>query len=110
MGQHSDTSRIRRFAFVALWIYLLLLGVSHVVRRLTPPLELAPQESAVELSAVDGERRLSDTLSFVYREYPADRPTAPTIVLLHGSPGDKGNFDDVAPRLAGKFRVIVDLR
>ena len=54
--------------------------------------------------AVDGFR-------LAYDDHPAEDPRAPTVVLLHGWPGDRHDHREVVPLLAGRCRVVVpDLR
>ena len=88
--------------------YLLLLLVSHVLRH--EPTESAvpgPGESLFIARAVDGDKELDGPVGVVYRdEGPADRPDAPVVVLLHGSPGSKEDFAKVVPLLARRYRVI----
>ena len=41
-----------------------------------------------------------------YREWVSDRPDAPVLVALHGYTSHSHSFDEVAPALATRFRVI----
>lgn len=69
----------------------------------------AAPPGAARLSApVDGFR-----LGYDLHEAPASAAAAgtPTVVLLHGWPGDRADYRHVVPRLAGRYRVVVpDLR
>ena len=88
--------------------YGLLLALSHAVRMLEPAVEAGPGESRVLLEAVDGEHRVGRAVPVDYlaRE-PRDRPDAPTVLLLTGSPGRKEDFGAVLPVLAARYRVVV---
>lgn len=44
---------------------------------------------------------------WVYAELPADKPDAPTLVLLHGYTGSKENWYRVATALRGRYRIII---
>lgn len=44
---------------------------------------------------------------WVYTELPADRPDAPTLVLLHGYTGSKENWYRVATALRGRYRIVM---
>jgi len=44
---------------------------------------------------------------WVYAELPADRPDAPTLVLLHGYTGSKENWYRVAMALRGRYRIVM---
>lgn len=44
---------------------------------------------------------------WVYAELPADRPDAPTLVLLHGYTGSKENWYRVATALRGRYRIVM---
>lgn len=44
---------------------------------------------------------------WVYAELPADRPDAPTLVLLHGYTGSKENWYRVATALRGRYRILM---
>src|SRR5512143_629901 len=89
--------------------YLALLAASCVVRhvgRTTPA--PAPDETFVELPAVNGDATLDRTIRVAYEHAePSGDSRAPTVVLLHGSPGGKHDFQHVLPELARRYRVIV---
>lgn len=52
-------------------------------------------------SLVAGDHR------WVYAELPADKPDAPTLVLLHGYTGSKENWYRVATALRGRYRIVM---
>jgi pimeloyl-ACP methyl ester carboxylesterase len=87
-------------------IYLILLGVSHVVRRVGPDAPPPPGPS-VEVRAVQADRLLDRPVRLAYvDEGPAEGGSASTIVLLHGSPGTKNDFDRILPVLRQRHRVV----
>ncbi len=91
-----------------LYGYLILVLASHLVwwlRDTSPP----PREGGVvvQLVRVADGRRVAGTVSMTYRDYPADRPDAPVLVLIHGSPGGLQDFGELAAGLVGHCRVIV---
>jgi pimeloyl-ACP methyl ester carboxylesterase len=55
--------------------------------------------------------RSDDGLSLHYREYPGPTEAAPTIVCIPGLTRNARDFEDLAPRLAARYRVLcVELR
>lgn len=103
----SKTSRRRPVLPILLVGYLLLLGASHLVRRLPREPELGERQS-VELAAVDAEgRRLARPIEVTWLEWGREnRDRAPALILIHGSPGSASNFDGVAPLLAEDHYVV----
>ncbi|HSR54278.1 MAG TPA: alpha/beta fold hydrolase [Acidobacteriota bacterium] len=113
MNASSSPSSRPWLRYLAL-AYLLVLAASHLYRWWTPPplrpaspdslsLRLPPQEgssSPVTISYFDRGplERTSSTVS------PQDTP--PVVILVHGSPGAKGNFRRVIPALARDLRVL----
>lgn len=89
--------------------YLALLAASCVVRHVGRPVPRpASDETFVSLPAVDGDRTLHGTIRLAYEHAePPEDSRAPAIVLLHGSPGGKHDFEQVLPELAKRYRVIV---
>ena len=67
-----------------------------------------PPDYVVNVWAVDGLRLTSAPVRIVYRDFAGVHGgERPTIVLLHGSPGRKEEFDNLAPILARSGRVVV---
>lgn len=102
----ASPSRRRGRWFLA--AYVLLLLASHAVRRLDPVRE-APDsdERVITVHAVEHDAELSTPVQIAFRDQgPPDRPDAPTLVLLHGSPGDNGAFWSLIPTLANEYRVV----
>ena len=55
--------------------------------------------------------RAADRLRLHVRHYPGPRPAAPTVLCLHGLMRNARDFEDLAPRLQARYRVLVpDLR
>jgi pimeloyl-ACP methyl ester carboxylesterase/membrane protein DedA with SNARE-associated domain len=104
----SGGSRRRRLGRWLLAVYLLLLLLSHLVQSTTPDREpLPPDLDAVEVPEWDGDHRLDETVRLAYRRWePEGEPDAPTVLLIHGSPGAGSNFDRLGPLLADHFRVL----
>ncbi len=87
-------------------VYLLLLAASHVTWWLRRgPMPPAEGELATHVPVVAGGEPTEAVTRLVYRDLGPR--SAPVIVLLHGSPGDKENFDDLARELARAHRVLV---
>jgi pimeloyl-ACP methyl ester carboxylesterase/membrane protein DedA with SNARE-associated domain len=110
-GSTSTSSSERKISSKALLIivYLSLLAVSHLVRAVRPA-EHPPQPGTrvATLAAVDGEDQLDRTVLLAYRDSgdPRDARTTP-VLLLHGSPGSKTDFDTMLPGLEGRYRTII---
>jgi pimeloyl-ACP methyl ester carboxylesterase len=101
------TSRSRR-RLVGASVYVGLLVASFVVRSRHPPIVLdGPHERVASTRAVHGERLLPDQIRIVYREFASPSAEASSaIVLIHGSPGHKEDFDELGPMLGERMRVI----
>ena len=92
--------------WVAVGIYLVLLLASHAYRATRPEPPLPDHDRQIELLAFggDGER----SIRLAYDEAgPVGAEPLGTVVLIHGSPGNKENFETVIPVLAQRYRVIV---
>ncbi|MCB1037804.1 MAG: alpha/beta fold hydrolase, partial [Acidobacteria bacterium] len=100
-------TRTRRWLFV----YLLALGLSHGVRVLhTPAAPVRPEDQFLEVPEVGGGTGARGLVKLAYLDdLPAagSSSDAAPVVLIHGSPGDKSNFDGVLPELATHRRVLV---
>jgi pimeloyl-ACP methyl ester carboxylesterase len=61
-----------------------------------------------KVAEVDGEDQLDQSVTLAYRDSgdPEHARTTP-VLLLHGSPGSKTDFDEVVPGLEGRYRTIV---
>ena len=89
--------------------YGLLLAISFVVRsEPRSAVRVDPLEHSTDVSAIDRGRATSARVRMAYHELaPDSRGDVPTMVLLHGSPGRKEDFERLAPILARRFRVLV---
>lgn len=99
----------KRLFFLLLALYLILLVISHIQRFITPhKWEPSPNEAAIQLPEIAGDRITAKQIRLAYADYPSDTPTsAPPIVLIHGSPGDSNDLARLANTLRAKHRVIV---
>jgi pimeloyl-ACP methyl ester carboxylesterase/membrane protein DedA with SNARE-associated domain len=90
----------RRLSFVLIG-WLLLLAISHLVRWRSP-------EPPPQISPPDAQMQTTEQVRLVYRDQgPRD---APAVLLLHGSPGSRHDFDALTPELAVDYRTLaVDL-
>lgn len=101
-----------------LYLYLALLVASNLTRFLvdsTPPLERG--EQVARLQVVDDLERGKEEVRLVYRRHtPLPPPTLedvlgiedyPTVVLLHGSPGNLQDFRGFMEQLPARFQVLV---
>ncbi len=101
--KHVSKRRWRRFLLIA---YFALLVLSYIVRSLDSTIA-GNGELSVTVQEVDDDQRTSKTVRISYREHhPAEGKDRPTILLLHGSPGSKNDFNSLAPALAKQYRVI----
>jgi len=91
---------------VVVAIYLILLGVSHVVRRVGPDAHPPPGPS-IEVRAVQADRLLDRQVRLAYvDEGPGEGESSSTIVLLHGSPGTKADFEGIQSVLRQRHRLV----
>ena len=97
---------MKRRIRVVLAAWLVLLAASHLVRRTghDEPPGTRPPDRAIELAAVDAEGTRGAAVRVVFGD--TGPRNAPAVLLLHGSPGSKADFRSVAPRLAGRYRVV----
>lgn len=88
--------------------YLALLAASHLVGCLRSGApEPGPDARVLELLAVDGDARTDQLVRLVWHDAPAEAGAdAPTLLVLHGSPGSRHDFDGFTRALGGRFRVI----
>ena len=92
-----------------LWCYLGLLLASHVVRLASPTRHPAdPDELIQNVHPVAGDRELNGQALIAYRMFQpaASNELPPTILLVHGSPGDNGEVSALASLLGSSFRTI----
>jgi len=103
---HDGPRRRSRLALAAA-AYLVLLGASHVARRLpgTSPPATPP---GVAVREVDGTRLLDREITVAYTERGPTSPAPQSlpVLLLHGSPGSRRDFTGVIPVLAEPRHVL----
>ena len=89
-------------------IYLVVLGVSHIV-RLTQPNQFTYLEGQqfADVNEMSGTTRLDTTVSLAYLDLEAEDPSAPVLVILHGSPVASSSLMRTVNALKGQFRLIV---
>lgn len=101
----AQKGKRRRWLFLA--VYAMLLLISHLVRAFDVSDPAAGGDSSITTQAVDGESRTDQIVRISYKEYrPAAEKDHPTVLLLHGSPGNNNDFNSLAPLLAKTYRVI----
>jgi pimeloyl-ACP methyl ester carboxylesterase/membrane protein DedA with SNARE-associated domain len=88
--------------------YAGLLVISHLIRATNRFGHNAGREiETAQAQAVKDGQRTAQPVRIAFREYsPGRGPDAPTLILIHGSPGRKNDFDSLAPQLARTYRVI----
>jgi pimeloyl-ACP methyl ester carboxylesterase/membrane protein DedA with SNARE-associated domain len=113
--EKSFWKRIPR-KWLFLFLYALLVCASNAWRDHHPyVLPLAPDQKSEQIrefnsTTKDGEPTCDPTgrdIRIAYRDIAANRADAPTLVLLHGTPGDSRNILSLSEALRGKFRLIV---
>ena len=106
-------SRLARLARGLLWVWALALMASWCWQFLArpqiaavAPLALGNGDRLTTVAEVDGAGNTSGaTVQLAWHE--AGDPEAPTLVLLHGSPGRKEHFKTLVPLLAADYHVMV---
>lgn len=89
-------------------VYGFALVASHRARRHQLEPTIVPPAHAVFLHAIRRDRTESELIRLAYRdESPREGSRLQPIVLLHGSPGRKEDFDRLVTILARDMRVIV---
>ncbi|HEX7023946.1 MAG TPA: alpha/beta fold hydrolase, partial [Gemmatimonadales bacterium] len=97
-----------RYLRILLPGYAMLLAASTVSRTVnhTEPVP-RPGESLVVVGAVEHDRITATPVRIaVFDSGPSGIVAPPTLVLLHGSPGDNGEVTRLARILAAKYRVV----
>lgn len=109
MKTSATTASNRRY-FVSRWwwwlaVYLGLLLASHLVRWQPRRAEKRAPTAPAVVQAVDADLILNSPVTIAYQTFQsaADKPA---LVLLHGSPGQSGDFARLAPALAPDYRLI----
>ncbi|MGH7600759.1 MAG: alpha/beta fold hydrolase, partial [bacterium] len=100
---------VKNWRLVLLAGYVILLALSHVVRRNTPTqAPLTDGKKVVQVEAVAGDAPIDQNVKLAYREFASTtKDSLPVLILLHGSPMGSETFDDLGPALGKSFRVLV---
>jgi pimeloyl-ACP methyl ester carboxylesterase len=110
-------SRFLSWRTILLFFYIALLLTSYVLRWFGPPEDrtLSPVQSRVLVPEVDRDHFTQRKIELAYADFPAVKTTERTsggagdhlpVLLVHGSPGEGGDFDDLAKLMVGKRRLI----
>ena len=107
----ADTAPQRRAlrpGNIAAGLLLAAVAVLAIVLWRDPGLAVRA-EFARQRSALGAERHevMIDGHRVVYVELPADRPDAPTVVMVHGFTGGKENWYRLARALRGQYRMVM---
>ena len=99
----------RRVVLAVVLLYGLLLVIFFVVReRSRSTVAIDPTVHSADVWAVDSGRVTPARVRIAYREFaPRASGNQETVVLLHGSPGRKEDFESLATILARDSRVLV---
>ncbi|MEQ1512928.1 MAG: alpha/beta hydrolase [Lysobacteraceae bacterium] len=97
-----------RWARGANWIAAVILLALAVALWLDPGLVIRAEfaKQRMRLGAASHDIVVDDH-RWTYVELPADKPDAPTLVLLHGYTGSKENWYRVARALKGRYRIVI---
>lgn len=103
------TQKKRVFTFKRLLLlYLIVLGISHLIRIFQPDqFPYIDGQSLVDVYEMDGPEQMDNKVSMAYLDIPANKPGAPTLVILHGSPVASSSLQPIVGALRGQFRLIV---
>ena len=101
----------RRWRWWFALIYLTVLVASHIVAGARSTVKTAGADAAVIVKAIDGEYQVNREVRIAYHEYRpeyhlGEDQAPPTLILVHGSPGDKEDFRSLGPELGKRYRVI----
>jgi pimeloyl-ACP methyl ester carboxylesterase/membrane protein DedA with SNARE-associated domain len=108
MAEDQKSGRKRGWLRGLLLGYLVILIASQMVWRFgTHAPRLREGSLTAELTEVDGEDLGTRKIRLAYRDLGSREPDAPTMVLLHGSPGTLQDFDSFASMLPPDLRVLV---
>ena len=101
----SHAASLLKFLLV---VYLVVLVASHITRAFSPKqFPYLQGQQFVDVYEVNGTEFLSSTVSMAYKDYAAEDPHAPVLVILHGSPVASSSLMNIARSLEGHYRLIV---
>jgi abhydrolase domain-containing protein 6 len=98
-----------RWAKGANWVATAILLVFAVALWRDPGLVIRAEfaKQRILLGAASHEIVVDNDHRWTYVELAADKPDAPTIVMLHGYTGSKENWYRVARALKGRYRMVI---
>ncbi len=94
---------LRRWGGWLLVLYLVLLGFSHVARLTADPPQRSQMCCQVAVPVIPSVKAGRIQLGYVERRGLSE---GSPVILLHGSPGDSGDFKRLMPLLNGRHRLI----
>jgi pimeloyl-ACP methyl ester carboxylesterase len=98
-----------RWRWLLVGAYAAVLLASSVARGRAAAPSAPPGTFVLALPAVGGSTRPVPVVRLAYRDVAGTAPGATPILLLHGSPGSAGVFDQLALYLAARRVLAVDL-
>ncbi len=98
-----------RWAKGANWIAAAILLMLAVALWRDPGLVIRAEfaKQRILLGAASHEIVVDNDHRWTYVELAADKPDAPTVVMLHGYTGSKENWYRVARALKGRYRIVI---
>lgn len=106
MASSRDSIQLRRkWLWYSVAVYGVLLLASHAVRIAHRWSDEGQGGDSVSVNAPIDEAGKSPFVRIAYSEYGARGGSTP-VVLIHGSPGNRSDFERVAPALAEDRRVL----
>ena len=106
----TSSSRRNRIKLAFLLLYALLLAASTLVRLGHTDAPLPPGLRSTSLPAFEGDSPTADLKRFAWRDWPGRAPDAPTLLMVHGSPGESEAMAPLAVALGDSYhRISVDL-
>jgi len=98
----------RSIRVLAVALYGLALLVSHHARTNPPRSSSGASKSVALIHQQSGEQHRERQVRIAYRDVPAQHPrTSLPVLMIHGSPGRKEDFDALASVVSADARVIV---
>ena len=98
-----------RWAGVANWFAATILLALAVALWLDPGLVIRAEfaKQRIRLGATSHDIVVDNDHRWTYVELAADKPDAPTLVMLHGYTGTKENWYRMARALKGRYRIVI---
>jgi pimeloyl-ACP methyl ester carboxylesterase/membrane protein DedA with SNARE-associated domain len=100
--------RLKKAFKVLFLLYAVALIASHLVRSGSSfQFPYLPDQSFVDVKEMKGTEELESQVSMAYLDLEAEDPTAPVLVILHGSPVASSSLMRTVNALKGKYHLIV---